>query len=43
MENLFKAAKDEREQLLEDNKRLSDVLNTMQDKYLSMLKKLTIV
>ena len=43
MENFFKAAKDEKEQLLEENKKLSDTLNTMQDKYSSMLKKPIIV
>ena len=43
MENLFEAAIDERKQLLEENKKLNDALNIMQDKYSSILKKLTIV
>ena len=43
MENFLEAAKDEREQLLEENKRLGDALNTTQDKYLNTLKKLNVV
>ena len=43
IEILFEAAKDERDQLLEKNKKLDNALNTMLDKYSSTLKKLTIV
>ena len=43
MENLFEAAKDEKKQSLEENKRLDNALNTTQDKYSNMLKKLTVV
>ena len=43
MKDFFKAAKEEKEQFLKKNKRLSDALNTIQDKYSNMLKKLTVV
>ena len=43
MKNLFEAAKNEREQFLEENRRLNDALNTTQDKYSRMLKKLAVI
>ena len=43
IENFIEVAKDEREQLLEKNKRISNILDTMQEKYSSTLKKLIII
>ena len=43
MENLFETAKNEREQFLDKNKKLSNALNITQDKYSIILKKLAVI
>ena len=43
IEKIFEVAKNEREQFLEKNMKLSNILDTIQNKYSNTLKKLAIV